>query len=370
MTLISLILAHQELERHPGKWLDTWKKPAITMEKLVVFGVDENDDTVNTMDTCKPRSLADVLYRSELFKDLGTKERLQVARICDYAVRMLWHRTAAGVNAFAPRRTHSEALDFIARHPHVLDCVRHIFSEYSGTPKMSALMSPGYAAGLLYLMAAAQTDPSKYRESDAPSEANVDWSLWDKACDYWVLLIKGATELALVRSGLAGLASDDDEVTLSIAERCGLIVKGWNCSIADQTITAKRIELEYDTDEDGVRTLAEIPTVGGIDLGSPDEAEPVVADEGDAGEDQPANKPGPKPKRKRGTRPAPPKVAKRKDESWTKGDTAWIRDSHGESYFGELSEDPYTTDDGQLRVMVQAGDQQWDVAVDELRLEA
>jgi hypothetical protein len=117
-TLIALILAGQQWEKDPEA-CDQWTTEP-TIDKAIVFGIDESDMTVNTMDTCKPRSLADVIYRSEFFSGIKAGDRQACARIADYAVRILWHRTGAGLDAFAPRRTHAESLDFIARHPRLL----------------------------------------------------------------------------------------------------------------------------------------------------------------------------------------------------------------------------------------------------------
>lgn len=89
--LVALVLASQEWVKDPQKWSD-WKTEP-TLDTVVVRGIDESDTVVNTMDTCKPRSLADVLYRSEFFHKLSIKDRKEAAKMLSYAIMLLWDRT-------------------------------------------------------------------------------------------------------------------------------------------------------------------------------------------------------------------------------------------------------------------------------------
>jgi hypothetical protein len=66
-TLISLILAEQERTGPRAQHWSLYHDKPITMDKAIMYGVSEEDSVVNTMDTCKPRSLADVIYRSPYF---------------------------------------------------------------------------------------------------------------------------------------------------------------------------------------------------------------------------------------------------------------------------------------------------------------
>jgi hypothetical protein len=89
--LIGLILAAQESILHPGKWRQYWKGQEPTMDTIIVVGVSEEDETINTIDCGKPRSLADVIYRSPFFSDLNASERSSCARVCSFAVKLIWH---------------------------------------------------------------------------------------------------------------------------------------------------------------------------------------------------------------------------------------------------------------------------------------
>jgi hypothetical protein len=262
--LIALIFAGQEWEADKEKWEEWESEP--TMAKLVVFGIDEGDSVVNTMDTCKPRTLTDAIYRSEFFADMPKdRERKIVARILDFAVKMLWHRTGADSNAFAPRRTHSEALIFIARHPKILECVKHIYEEDGDNKQVGKYLSTGYAAGMLYLMGCCKSDKVQdYLAS--PNEDLLDWSTWEEACEFWVNLASGDKKLSAVREALKQMIEDNGG---SRPERTALIVKAWLAYVNGGNVTPKMLALEYSDDDNGFRTLTETPIVGGIDIGSP-----------------------------------------------------------------------------------------------------
>lgn len=277
--LISLVLANQIWEdaggaRKDNKYYEYWKTPP-TMPKLIIFGIEEADEIVNTMDTCKPRSLADVIYRSEYFKAMGKSDRMKVAKITEYAVKMLWARTGAGLDAFSPRRTHAESLDFIARHPRLLLCVRHIHEEDGNDGKIKRFLSPGYSAAFLYMMGSATTerendDKTGYSQVAHPNEAMLNWDMWDKACEFFVMLAAGHKVMEPIREALGdlfkgkGCGGNSDE-------RQALLAKAWACWQDTGEVDIADLELEYTEGEDGMSSLAECPTVGGIDLGRPKE---------------------------------------------------------------------------------------------------
>lgn len=266
-SLIAVIMACQLYDADPERypfWNDQGKRPCI--EKLVAFGIEESDDVVNTMDTCKPRSLSDVIFRSDYFVDVPMGERKNLARVLDYAVRLLWHRTGAGVDAYAPKRTHAESLDFINRHPRLLHCVKHI-SEEDQERGISKFISPGTAAGLMYLMATATSDAAEYMASESPKEDFLDFEMWDTAGEFWIMISSASSAVDPLKRAYAHMFEAEDGG--SISEKMALIVKAWNAYIENKIITEKDLRLKYHTDEDGFRTLAECPVTGGIDVGNP-----------------------------------------------------------------------------------------------------
>ena len=272
-TLISFILAAQELTQHPDRWPDLGRM--IRLEKFIVFGIREDDETVNTMDTCKPRSLSDVLYRSEYFANMSAKDRKKVSRFTDYAIRLLWHRTGAKLDAFAPRRTHSESLDFLARHPQLLECVRFIYHTDGPDRALSKFLSPGYLCALLYLMACSVSDPDRYRVE--LNQDSLSWDHWDESCSFFTLLASDSQQrnhdtrtVKIIRTALAKVASTVNGGG-TVEESCAVIVKAWLAYRDTGAVKGSDLTLEYRTDDDDIQSLAECPTVGGIDMGNPDD---------------------------------------------------------------------------------------------------
>ena len=260
-TLIALVLAVQEYSADPEAF-PAWKEEP-TISTAIVFGVSEDDTTVNTMDTCKPRSLGDIYYRSELLKGIAEKDRRVLSRTLEFAVKHLWFRTGF-VDAFNPniRDTHAELVAFGARHPRILEAAKHIEDENGSEGKVSRFLRNGYATAMLYLMGSSATDPQRYREDQ--SEEHLDWSNWSKACDFFVLLAGDADEMRPVREYLGKLIDDQTD---SLAVRTSVLVMAWNLYAKDKTITTKSLQLKFIEREPGWPELAEIPDVGGIDLG-------------------------------------------------------------------------------------------------------
>lgn len=259
-TLVALILAGIIWKEHREDF-PQWKAEP-TLDKIIVTGIKEEEGIINTMDTCKPRSLADVIYRSPYFSKLSGKDRKQAARMMDYAVRLLWERTGAYTDAHSHFRTHSESIDFINRHQSLTRCVRHIFEEDS-EKGISKYIGAGYAAGLLYLMAAGKSDLKKY--NDNPEEKYCDLSLLSEAEEFFTLLAQQDRKLREVHDALVANINDDGG---SFKERQAILIKAWTLYHSGESITAEALELRYHTDSDGIKHLAECPIAGGIDVGT------------------------------------------------------------------------------------------------------
>lgn len=256
-------------------WADLWKGP-VTMETLVVYGVDENDDIVNTLDTGKPRTFADVIYRSKYFADKSPAQRKTLARMTEHAVRCLWDRTRQGDDAYSSVRTHSESLHFIERHERVLAAVKHIAEENTENA-ISKWMSPGYASGFLYLMGTSASDVDIYRNGDR-CEKELDFSNWERACEFWVLLSSGSTVLKELRYAVSALPEDG-----SMNEKRALFAKAWGHFLKNNDPDESDFKLEYHTDSLGFKTLIEAPSVGGID----DPVKPDVPKDDNEGDAEP-----------------------------------------------------------------------------------
>ena len=342
-TLIALVLAEKEWETTHGA------DAPPTIEKLIVCGIEEGDDVVNTMDTCKPRSLSDVLYRSDYFQGLPLNAQRVVARTLDQAIKMLWDRTGVS-DAFGTKRTHAEAVNFLENHRKLIDAVEYVYTEDDSDKKLARYLSPGYCATLLYLMGASASDAEGYFSEDTTTEESIDFSQWDTATDFFTLLAAGDKKLKPLRDAYAKMI---EEGMGSVKEKMALLIKAWHLHVNDKPLNAKGLELEYVVKEDQ-RYLAENPLCGGIDVGDEGWQGPVREDPTDEdlekvyakkAEDDPLLKPN-KNKAKKGK--------KAKEDCWTIGDTAWCKSSGDpDPYFLKIVGTPYKCGDGEERVMVE-----------------
>lgn len=267
-TLTAVILAEQD-RANDGHWKKYWKGP-ISIKKLVTYGIEETDNVVNTLDTAKPRTLADVLFRSQYFADIKPAQRKAVCKIADYAIRLVWHRSGSSIDAYAPRRTHSEALDFINKHPKFLEVVKHIYDEEGGSEKrISKYISLGTAAGLCYLMAASNSDAETYLKHR--SEKAVDLEHLQRAQEFWTILASAPNDYKPLRMALGNLGNPETGASGTLSEKIAVFMLAWNFMRENEFAkepTAKNLQLEYST-IDEVTRLASKVTVAGIDMGEP-----------------------------------------------------------------------------------------------------
>jgi hypothetical protein len=375
-TLIALVLSNHEWAKDPERYPD-WPTPP-TIDKVVVSGVDECDRVVNTMDTCKPRSLYDVLCRSSYFAALKEGDRKKMCRMADYAIKLSWHRTGVELDAFSAHRTHAEALAFFEAHPKLVDACKHIHEEDGSDGKITKYVNPGHAACLLYLMGSSTSDPAEYRSSPDPDESTLDWSCWSDACDFWVEIAGGDKGLAAISRTMAKLIEETGSI--SNAERWAIITNAWIARVNHKPATIESLLPDYDRDEDGKRRLADHPSVGGIDLGDPSTADEINIVAADPTPDEIAreigkmktNKGGGKDK---GTDKHPKAKAEklgpptRSGPNWAKDDVAWVSDPGGAHFLAKLTEDPWDCDDGDCRVMVRTSKgEEWEVGYGDLGL--
>lgn len=262
--LIGFILACQEYSLDPSKYVEFWNEEP-TLECIIVYGISEVDDVVNTMDTGRPRTLTDVIYRSEYFADLTQQERKEAAKSCQYATNLLWKRTGVE-DAHGIQKTHSEALAFIQAHPRILECV-NLIREDNEENQITHFITPGYAAALLYLMGSSKTLPKDYYSKHPHDETQLDWDLWDTACDFWVNLASGSkdSDSVILRKAFMNLIPEDGG-EVSKGERIAVILKAWNLIATDKPLTEQALRLKYKVDEEGYRQLLDSPTAGGIDM--------------------------------------------------------------------------------------------------------
>ena len=294
--LVAVKLGQNELIG-PDKyhWETVWPEGVLRVDKLIVFGISDSDRVINTMDTCKPRSLADVIFRSPFFKtrvnaqgkeeEVPAKDRQSASTMLDRAVKLLWERLGIKRDPWTPRRTHAEAVDFVNNHKRLLECVSHILMVSRGTA-FAKFCPPGHAAGLMFLMAAKATDPDVYHTADLLTEDNIDFEMWDKACEFWKALADGAA-LAKVRDTIAWLADEDTGGGVRLEEKEAVLIKAWLAFSEGKPVTEAAVKLAYETnDETGISRIKNLPTCGGIDLGKPKDAFEIEEEPGDDDNDE------------------------------------------------------------------------------------
>lgn len=271
-TLVALILACQEYRKHPDKWIEFWDKEP-TIDKVITVGIDDSPEVIRTIDRAKPQSLTDVIYRSDYFPKSGIQEQRILANMAEGAVRVLWFRTGASVDAFSTKRTVSEAMDFLQRHPGILRCVSTIHGIHGRTKKLKAYLPPGWCAGLMYLMASCTTDAKAYRLADTQDETHIKWDHYEQAKRFFMLLSQNDDDTVAIRNHLESLreAGRSQQV-----DQPAVLVKAWAAYIERKPITAKAVALVYKNNKDGFQVLTECPIVGGLDVGQPSDVDEAL----------------------------------------------------------------------------------------------
>lgn len=274
--LVGLWLACLEWEES-FRWKELWEEAPV-LETLVVYGISETEDVLRTIDNVRPRTFADTLFSSGGFRGMGTKARAAACRYADHAVRLLWHRTGEMTSAFSPARTNSEAGEFLARHPRLADCVKHVFEEdRSSKGGIHRYLPLGYAAGMLYLMGSCSSDYDDYATTEPErDEQHLDWGYWDRACEFWSQLSKATGPLSAVRDAFSSLYNPKTgEGKPSVTVRLALVSLAWNVFRGGHTPDKDDLDLEgyFGEDKDERKVLVDTPHVGGIDLGDPDQDE-------------------------------------------------------------------------------------------------
>lgn len=274
--LLAFILAWYEINgENEAHWEDTWKKGTITLETLIVSGVSEDDETFSTLNSGKPATLTDFLHRSRYFAEKEEKGKNLLIKATANAIRMLWKRVGNDDKAFDMSKSVPEFLDLLARHPRLIDAVTHVYEE-NGAKVDRHLGNLGYSAAMLYLMATSESDGCAYRNAlragESPTEDMLDFSRWEKACEFWVFM----GDHFLAKKVAEGIKlSIGDSLKGSIDERMGVVCLAWSkfleASDLDDLKELDPSELKpvlCPPNEDGYRTKVIVNySVEGIDLG-------------------------------------------------------------------------------------------------------
>lgn len=269
------------------RWKKLWPEMPV-METVMVTGISEDYETIRTLDNVKPRTLADVIYTSELFRSLkDDAEKMDCCRTMDAATKFLWQRMGAK-SEWNPYPTHGAAMDFIDRHrKNFLACVKEVHElccEYQWAANAIGL-SDGIAAGLMFLMASSKSDPKAYRKANPPTEKKLDFSRMEQAVNFWKLIYSNNAAVSAIKDTLLVLQQTPSPEGGSRAEMLTVVAKAWDAFLKKGTISLGNVEIEesdYATSNSGKTYLISVPGVGGVDLGSksePEEEEELTPDQ-------------------------------------------------------------------------------------------
>lgn len=257
------------------------------LESLVVFGVSDRPEIVQTIDNTRTRSDADMLYTTDVFaeKGLDIADRKELNRKLAAAIDLVWKRTRGKDEDGCEYRTHSVTSEFLNRHARLKDCVKLVFSLDSGENgrpfSFGLRMSAGDVAGLMYLFASCKTDLDKY-VGPKRSERRMDLTSWKKAEKFITLLTKKGDELDAVNETIAGLKDAEEGLGGRQTEKHAVLIKAWNVYKTGGKVTLDDLKLEYGTSPNsGESILIDWPRAGGIDQGDPrgDKERPPTRDE-------------------------------------------------------------------------------------------
>ena len=232
------------------------------IETIVITGLSEDERILRTIDYVKPRTVADMLFTTDLFRQNTPVERRDMTKMLASAIDLLWLRTDT-----KGYKTHPEVVGFLERHRSLLKHVEHLFIENSPSAgrKISKMrVSPGGAAALCYLMSCGSQKTTEYsdeyRNESPPSEKNLDWGYWDQAQKFWTCLAS-AREFMPVRTALGRLtdssADSEDNTGLGgrLPEKLAVLAKAWE-RYRDHPASGGPAFDDADLKDDGLLTLS------------------------------------------------------------------------------------------------------------------
>jgi len=292
-SFVGLVLAQQALDMgQKPLWKENWPGGVVEMEKYVIVGISEDDDVVDTIDTCDPRTLADVVARSDLFADMRVHDKpltamdlARIGRMTEFAVNLLWQRTGRSCAESDGLQTHAESMAFIRTHPGVIDCVGEMFLlDKRSDGELGRVLSPGYCAGLLYLMGTSETkqqDVDDYHaavDAGQAEEKYLSWSAWERAVQFWrgvasregqfKTLFEARRPDILEPGKYQGCIFAKGEGGGTRREKLAVLCRAWFLFSETKSFTAKSLSLSY-KEESGRQILdvARLPEAGGVDVG-------------------------------------------------------------------------------------------------------
>lgn len=282
--LIALVLAEQMRTGEQAEhWAEVWGGHEVSIDTIVVTGIDESPDTTATLDNTRPRSDTDILYTdTALFSKFRGKKREVLCGKLGWAIKLVWQRTGMDRDAFHSHRTSSETRDFAKTHSSIEKMVVHCVEEDEGQKgNLSSIVSLGYAAGIAYLMAASGSDGEKYRAASPRTEKKLDFSAWDKAQEFVVDVAAKAPNVAAIFAVTRPVEGDAKgryttkvvkTAEAKFSERIALLINAWTHYGSEMTPGDLKLDysLKFENDKEGAAFVSEVtvvdpPILEGID---------------------------------------------------------------------------------------------------------
>jgi hypothetical protein len=244
------------------------------LETAIMYGIEEDPETIRTIDNTAPRKMSDVFYTDPKlgFPKLKPDEREKMTHILEQAIRYIWYRTAGPKVTGLSHLTNSETINYANKHPKILQCIGHILKESvqiqpqpdGGSKKKDALARygpKGRLAALLYLQGCCGSDRDAYAKvKPLPSEKVLDWTHWEKALDFWTRLALAPSNDETLKwlyfanrpDANTGKPETEDYVFPDGRgdEKVSVIAKAWLQFLFDEPVTSENIQLSYKKKQD------------------------------------------------------------------------------------------------------------------------
>lgn len=270
----------------------------LTLSTAMVYGIEETEAVLRTLDNTRPRTLKDALWTSDFLSKVVADKKSATVRAAALAVQTLRKRTGARHCDYHRFSSNSELLDFLSNHSKLKEAIKWVVEEdvvvEIGEQEVRRIsgqgqwLSAGAAAALLYLLGSSASDGDVYRNPkqkrngvSVRDESKLNFANWDKAEDFLTLVFGGDEEdgdfaKALRKGARRKVERGDNENgyifgtgkiqgTGTPDEKFAHLVKAWEVYLSGEKPTPGLFKLEYTGNKP--EDLQENPTCNGIDEG-------------------------------------------------------------------------------------------------------
>jgi hypothetical protein len=261
-TLIAIIFACQDHERYVSEGKESILSFSGKFHKVIIRGISEENNVVDTMDTCKLRSFSDVVFRSKKFRSYKTADRKRVSRVIEFCVKFMWSRMGYSIDEFkGVKKTNCAMSEFLESHPSIENYAKIVYEMEEGKEKKLSYLAPlGTLSGCMYLMASSGTAFEDYHGD----EKSIDLSL-EKESISFMEKISNSKELIELRKYLVRMLESGDS---SLPSRIAVVSNAWGLWVEGEKITEDNISLKFEKDDLGIPRLFGNYSFGGIDKGN------------------------------------------------------------------------------------------------------